>query len=193
MENTNEFSDLANMVLAPWIAKATALRACDRKVGGNQFRHAMATLGILIDYHYISPVTLKAAIIHDLIEDIPSTNMYELEHVDHDSPKVISLVLEVTRRAGESKPDFLKRIRNEGSKEAKIIKCADRISNLTDLHKGIFDKVYMESYINQTEEYVYPIALEVDKNMAFEINDLITRRRKLLISKTNKTEPIREI
>ena len=178
--NNDEFSALADMVLAPWIEKATDLRRFYRKVGGNQFRHSMATLAILIDYHYISPVILKAGIIHDLLEEIPYTNIFELENIDLDSAKVIPLALEVTRRGDESKTDFLQRIRTEGSREAKIIKCADRISNLTDLHIGIFDNDYVAGYLNQTEQYIYPIALEVDKDMAFEINDLITRRREML-------------
>ncbi|HNW90222.1 MAG TPA: hypothetical protein PKN48_11205 [Bacteroidales bacterium] len=181
MGYNDEFSDLAEMVLAPWIAKATALTACYRKVGGNQFRHAISTMGILIDYHYIDSVILKTAIIHDLIEDIPSTDINELKNIDTDSCQVIPLVLEVTRRDREEKHDFLKRIRFQGSREAKIIKCADRISNLTDLHQGIFDKAYMLHYIDQSEEYVYPMAQEEDEYMAFEIKDLIERRRKCLL------------
>lgn len=181
MGHKDEFSELAGMVLAPWIAKATALTSCYRKVGGNQFRHAISTMGILIDYHYIDPVILKAALIHDLIEDIPSTDINDLKNIDADSYKVIPLVFEVTRSAGEGKHDFLKRIRFQGSRQAKIIKCADRISNLTDLHQGIFDKAYMLDYINQSEEYVYPMAQEEDKHMAFEIKDLIDRRRKCLL------------
>ena len=33
-----------------------------------------------------------------------------------------------------AKADYLKRILEQGSRRAKILKCADRISNLTDLH-----------------------------------------------------------
>jgi len=61
---------LSEMVLAPWIQKATALIGAPRRVGGNQFRHAMATFAILLDYKFLDPVLLKASIIHDLIEDI---------------------------------------------------------------------------------------------------------------------------
>jgi hypothetical protein len=39
----------------------------------------MATLAILLDYKlFDNPVLLKAAVIHDLIEDIPETSQYEL-------------------------------------------------------------------------------------------------------------------
>lgn len=180
MDN-KEKDNLASMVLAPWIQKATALRGVRRKVGGNQLRHSMATLAILIDYHFINPVLLKAAICHDLIEDIRSTNIQELETVDKDAPQVIPLILEVTRREGEEKKDFLERIRTNGSREAKIIKVADRISNLTDLHKGIFDKEFIKKYIEETEEYIYPMALEINEYFAFEIKDLMEDRKKLLL------------
>jgi (p)ppGpp synthase/HD superfamily hydrolase len=183
MEHEHEFDCLAGIVLAPWIAKATALRWCRRKVGGNQFRHAMATLAILIDYHYIQPLLLKTAVIHDLIEDCPDIHISELESIDEDSPRIISLLHEVTRQQGEDKILFLNRIRYEGSPEARIIKCSDRISNLTDLHSFIFDNSYITFYLDQTEEYVYPMALETDTNMAFEISDLIHRRRQMLSKK----------
>ena len=68
MENF-EKDILAGMVIAPYLQKATALRGVKRYVGGNQFRHAFATLAILIDYHYMDSVLLKASVIHDLIEE----------------------------------------------------------------------------------------------------------------------------
>lgn len=139
----------------------------------------MATMAILVDYHHISSLILKSAIIHDLIEDIPSTNICELSVIDSDSPKVIILVSEVTRRHGEDKPSFLKRIKADGTREAKLIKCADRISNLTDLHD--FCRVdFIRSYLLETEEYIYPIADEVDSEMAFEIRDLVEKKKRFL-------------
>ena len=67
----SERRKLAKLVLAPYIQKATALIGKKRRVGGNQFRHAMATMAILVDYHYTGAVLLKAALIHDLFEDVP--------------------------------------------------------------------------------------------------------------------------
>lgn len=59
---------LRSLVLAPYIVKATALIGNAGYVGGNQFRHAFATLGILLDYKYFSnPVLLKPDfLIHQL-------------------------------------------------------------------------------------------------------------------------------
>jgi len=175
MENF-EKDILAGMVIAPYLQKATALRGVKRYVGGNQFRHAFATLAILIDYHYMDAVLLKASVIHDLIEDVKSTSYDEIRAIDKDGQKVLELVLEVTRRKPETKEDFLKRILIEGSDSAKILKCADRISNLTDLHSDIFDKDYIKSMIEDTRKWVVPMAQQVNKDMLFELLDLIKRR-----------------
>jgi len=175
MENF-EKEILADMVIAPYLQKATALRGVKRYVGGNQFRHAFATLAILIDYHYTDAVLLKASVIHDLIEDVKCTSYDEIRGIDKDGKQVLELVLEVTRRKSESKDEFLRRILLEGSPMAKTLKCADRISNLTDLHPDIFDKEYIKNMIADTKKWVVPMAEQVNKDMLFELQDLIKRR-----------------
>ncbi len=175
MENF-EKDILAGMVIAPYLQKATALRGVKRYVGGNQFRHAFATLAILIDYHYMDAVLLKASVIHDLIEDVKCTSYDEIRGIDKDGQQVLELVLEVTRRKPENKEEFLKRILMEGSDNAKILKCADRISNLTDLHPDIFDKEYIKNMIADTRKWVVPMAAKVNQDMLFELQDLLKRR-----------------
>lgn len=175
MENF-EKDILAGMVIAPYLQKATALRGVKRYVGGNQFRHAFATFAILIDYHYMDAVLLKAAVIHDLIEDVKCTSYDEIRAIDKDGQQVLELVLEVTRRKPETKEDFLKRILFEGSDSAKVLKIADRISNLTDLHPDIFDKEYIKNMIADTKKWVIPMAEKVNQDMLFELQDLLRRR-----------------
>jgi (p)ppGpp synthase/HD superfamily hydrolase len=175
----NDTEKLKNLVLAPYIIKATALIGRHRNVGGNQFRHAMATFAILLDYKLFDDyVLLKAAVIHDLIEDIPETDVQELRRIDEQANKVVDLVLELTRPGGMNKSAFLKNILEKGSFNAKILKVADRISNLTDLHRDHYSKAMMASYLNDTETFILPMALEVNKNMAIELKDLISLRRK---------------
>ena len=172
---------LKNLVLAPYIIKATALIGIQRGVGGNQFRHAMATMAILLDYKYFDDyVLLKAAVIHDLFEDVPSTNELDIRIIDGQADQVLELVKEVTRPCGVSKADYLKRILDHGSRRAKILKCADRISNLTDLHRGIKSDEQINGYLDQTEQYVIPMAKEVNEDMVKELADLVARRRKLI-------------
>ncbi len=177
----NDTEKLKRLVLAPYILKATALIGKERNVGGNQFRHALATMAILFDYKlFDNHVLLKAAVIHDLLEDIPDTDEHELRQIDEQANQVVDLVLEVTRPRGVSKANFLKRLLDQGSFNAKVLKVADRISNLTDLHRDHYTRRKMNAYLDQTEKYILPMALEVNSNMATELNDLITRRRKQL-------------
>jgi (p)ppGpp synthase/HD superfamily hydrolase len=177
--NNEETQQLQGMVFAPYIQKATELIGYSRKVGGNQFRHAMATLAILIDYHYTDEILLKGAIIHDLIEDTPQVNFDDIISIDHHGREVLNLVVEVSC-INETKIEYLARLKEKGSLRAKILKVADRISNLTDLHRDIFEEDYILNYLYETMQYVYPIALEVNEDMAFELKDLIDRRRRLL-------------
>ena len=163
-------------MLTPYILKATALRGLARKVGGNQFRHVMATFAILLDYHYSDGILLKASFIHDLFEDRRDTDRAEIAALDSDGPAVVALVEEVTRPPGESKETYLARIRDHGSQRAQILKVADRISNLTDLNTSVFPDDYVGRYIEQSRKFILPIARQVNADMAVEIADLIQRR-----------------
>ncbi len=175
MENFEEQA-LEQLVLAPYVQKSTALRGKYRYVGGNQFRHAFSTFAILLDYHYIDPVLLKASIIHDLFEDVKCVSPDEVINLDSDGQAVYDLVMEVTRKKSETKDEFLERVLKEGSEKAKVLKCADRISNLTDLHTDTFDKGFIKKYIDETKKWVLPMAKEVNPDMHFELSDLIRRR-----------------
>jgi len=177
----NDLDTLRNLVLAPYILKATALICVSRKVGGNQFRHSFSTLGILLDYKYFGDsVLLKASLLHDLLEDLPDTQVDEIRYIDHEARQVVDLVLEVTRRNEETKPQYLQRVLNTGSVRARILKCADRISNLTDLHRDTHPDQKISDYLNQTEQFIIPMAKQINADMVIELTDLITRRRDIL-------------
>ncbi|MCQ2597701.1 MAG: hypothetical protein MJ181_07610 [Treponema sp.] len=170
---------LRDTVLAPYMQLSTALIGKARHAGGNMFRHQMDTLAILIDYGYIDPVLLKASLVHDTIEDIKGFDPKLIECADSDGPEVLKLVLEVTKHEGEEKRNFLKRIIENGSQKAKILKCADRISNMISLGY-VTDTEFIERYCNETEFFLLPIAIEVDFNMYQELINLIITRRKFL-------------
>lgn len=173
--------NIRSITLAPYLIKATALIGKARHVGGNQFRHAFATLGILLDYKYFSnSVLLKASLVHDLFEDIPSTEKTALLNLDEDGEAVTKLVLEVTKHREESKATYLRRILKTGSMDVKTLKVADRISNLTDINRSIFTKEKIALYLNETEEYVVPMAEQVNDDMVLELRDLIKSRRLMI-------------
>jgi (p)ppGpp synthase/HD superfamily hydrolase len=141
------------------------------------FRHQLDTMATLIDYGYINSVLLKASIVHDLIEDIPDFNHNLILSTDFEGPNVYELVMEVTRYPKETKPEFLTRILETGSREAKILKVADRISNMISL--GFVNNVdFIRRYTEETVRYIIPIASEVNPAMLAELNSLVESRRK---------------
>lgn len=177
----NDVDNLKNLILAPYILKATALIGVSRLVGGNQFRHSFSTLGILLDYKYYGEsVLLKASLLHDLLEDIPESEVDEIKKIDHEGNAVVDLVLEVTKGKNESKPDYLQRLLSSGSTNALRLKCADRISNLTDLHSDTHSNQKISKYLDQTEKYVIPMARIVNEDMLLELTDLVYSRRTIL-------------
>ena len=145
---------LSDMRLAPYMQLATGLIGKARHAGGNMFRHQMDTLAILIDYGYIDSVLLKASIVHDTVEDIPDFDKNQIINADEEGQQVLDLVMEVTRRSNEDKRAFLHRILDTGSQKAKILKCADRISNMISLGY-VTDPKFIERYCDETEFFLF--------------------------------------
>lgn len=170
---------LRSIDLSPYMALSTELIRKARHAGGNMFRHQLATMAILIDYGYIDSALLKASLVHDCIEDVPDFDPSRIIMADSDGLEVHRIVLEVTRAETETKAAFLQRIINCGSQKAKILKCADRISNMTDLG-FVTDCAFISRYCDETEYYMLPMAIEIDYNMYLELIDLVISRRKYL-------------
>ena len=178
--DAEHLQQLQKIVLAPYMQIATNLIGKERHAGGNMFRHQMDTMAILIDYGYIDSTLLKASVIHDVVEDIPGFDQDIIINTDFEGQQVLDLVLEVTKREGEQKSQFLRRILVEGSQKAKILKCADRISNMISLG-FVTDEKFIERYCDETEFFIFPIALEVDYNMYQELISLVMTRRQYLV------------
>ena len=177
---------LKNLTLAPYIVKAMALIGVKRRGGSNMFRHQLSTMAILLDYKIIDPVLLKAAVIHDLFEDartMPGVTEEEIVRLDSDGPAVFALVNEVTIRVingiKEAKTDYLLRIMQSGSQRARILKLADRISNLTALG-FVHDVGFVKKYLEETRACILPHAEQVNPNMFRELSDLVENRGQLL-------------
>jgi (p)ppGpp synthase/HD superfamily hydrolase len=176
---TEEMMRIGGARLAPYIQAATVLIGKSREGGGNMFRHQIDTLGILLDYGYSDTALLKASIVHDVLEDVPDYNINNLLSIDFESHSVYELVQEVTRRSGETKAEFLTRIREKGSFNAKVLKVADRISNMISL--GFVNNVeFVSRYTDETERYIFPIAEDVNCHMIRELGHLVASRRKAL-------------
>ena len=170
---------LKQMHLAPYMQLATVLIGNLRRSGGNMFRHQIDTMAILLDYGYIDSVLLKASIIHDLIEDVPGFDRDRILEIDEESADVFKLVLEVTRRPIETKAEFLARIRDFGSDKARVLKSADRISNMISLGY-VTDIEFVRRYTDETESQVFSIAQLADGRMLEELKELVATRREYL-------------
>jgi len=170
---------LKGTFLAPYMQLATALIGKTRDGGGNMFRHQFDTMATLIDYGYIDSVLLKASIVHDLFEDVPDFNRNLLLQVDYESADVYELVMQVTRLPEETKPQFLTRILETGSRQAKVLKVADRISNMIALG-FVINTDFIHRYTEETVQFIFPIAEQVDKSMLSELKSLVSSRQKYL-------------
>lgn len=175
-------ASLGSITLAPYIVKATALIGVQRRGGSNMFRHQLSTMAILLDYKIVDPVLLKAAVIHDLFEDaagMPGVTREEITRIDADGPAVYDLVMEVTLRTvngvREPKPQYLIRVMTQGSPRARLLKLADRISNLTALG-FVHDQEFVAKYLDETRRYILPYAASVNPDMFRELSDLVDSR-----------------
>jgi len=164
-----------NINLWPYIELSRFLRTKKRKGNGNMFRHQLETFAILLDYGYEDPVLLKAALIHDLFEDGQKVGFSDFENVitvDEDGKEVYDLVKELSIRvennAEEPKDQFLERIMQVGSRRAKVLKLADRLSNIISLPSAN-DKHFIKRYIEETNLHILPYADEIDKKIAEEL------------------------
>jgi len=177
---------LSRITLAPYVVKAMALIGVGRRGGSNMFRHQLSTMAILLDYKISDPVLLKASVIHDLFEDaatLPGVSADEIMRIDADGPAVFALVMEMTLRVidgvKEPKRDYLLRIMQRGSWRAKVLKLADRISNLTALG-FVIDAAFVQRYLEETRAYILPFAEAISPDMFRELSDLVANRERLL-------------
>jgi (p)ppGpp synthase/HD superfamily hydrolase len=185
MEERDWVKDLMGIALAPYICKARALIGVPRRGGGNMFRHQMMALTVLLDYLEIDSVLLKAAVIHDIFEDahdMPGVTREDIVNIDAEGESVYNLVMEVTRhieKSGRKEPksQYLTRIMESGSSRAKILKLADRISNLISLGY-VHQRDFIERTLSDTREYILPYAKGINPDMDRELRDLISNRER---------------
>jgi (p)ppGpp synthase/HD superfamily hydrolase len=162
-------------IVWPYIELARHLIKIERKGFGNMFRHQLETFAILIEFGYDDPVLLKASLIHDLMEDGPQagfTDFNRISATDHDGQDVYGLVQELTRRTARGKEEpkavFLERIMQTGTRHARLLKLADRLSNVNSLF-STNNKEFIKRYCRETRDHIMPYADSIDKKIACEL------------------------
>ena len=176
--NESDFAQgLRYIALAPYIAKARGLIVVPGKGGANLFRHQLFTLTVLIDYGFMDPVLLKASVIHDLLENAAISQISnlkeEIRQIDADGPA--EMTIQTVNDVREPKSQYLSRIMTSGSNRAKILKMADRISNVTFLG-FVHSRNFVETYLAETRNEILPYAESINKDMFRELSDLVENR-----------------
>lgn len=150
------------------------------------FRHQISTMAILLDYKIVHPVLLKASVIHDLFEDaatMPGVSEDEIKRIDPDGPAVYELVMEVTIKVvdgiREPKCEYLDRVMKRGSDRAKVLRLADRISNIFALG-FVHDASFVKRYLRETRDHILPHAKAVNADMFRELSDLVANREQMV-------------
>ena len=150
------------------------------------FRHQLETFTILLEYGYHDRILLKASILHDFIEDgndLRNVLRQQIRELDKDGEEVLKLVEEMTIREKngieEPKSEYLTRIMTSGSNLAKVLKLADRISNVASL--AVINNIdFIKRYLKETMEFILPYAEQINKEMGIELKELIELKEKLV-------------
>jgi (p)ppGpp synthase/HD superfamily hydrolase len=116
-------------------------RGQKRKDGADYITHVMAVGNSLAGPCISSddPELICAGYLHDVIEDTPCTE--DTLRAEGFTERIISAVVAVSRRKGESYKDFILRVKDSGD-DAIRIKLADLAHNLSNLGPGAMRDKY---------------------------------------------------
>lgn len=155
-------------------AERTALRqalAFARARHGDQWRrgsetpywvHLVRVALELARWDRATPVLVQAALLHDVIEDTPSTSAEVLEGF---GPEVAGLVGWLTAPPGRdvaASAAYYARLAASGPPDAHVLKLADRIDNLRSIQAlvmrtGDRHRRWAGRYLERTQEHVVPL------------------------------------
>ncbi|MFW9989603.1 MAG: HD domain-containing protein [Candidatus Odinarchaeota archaeon] len=139
----------------PYVVHPIRITAILRAAGFNEFDHEDLII---------------AALFHDLLEDT-DTDLKEIE--SHFGTKISQIVIELTKpegAKGRKKDNWLENFINN-SKEAKVIKLADRIDNILDM-QDIWDAEKQRSYLDQAK-IILKSCGKANKQLAQKLDNLI--------------------
>ncbi len=147
------------------IAHALATAAHDgqrRRHGAPYIGHPRAVTAIATDLGYavglpLSDADRAAGILHDVIEDNAAyPEAVVAEHVGVDVAAQVSLLSKVGK--GDAVVvAYYARLMAEAPPTTKLLKVADRLHNLSELHKA-HDDAKLDEYVAETERFVVPLA-----------------------------------
>lgn len=111
-----------------------------------------------------------AALFHDLIED---TEVCEEDIANHFGKKIASIVKELSNPEHGNKEDHFRKLQ-DASYEAKVIKLADRIDNLSDIHSINWPIEKKRSYLKQGK-IILESCGEAHQDLADKLEEIIRK------------------
>jgi myo-inositol-1(or 4)-monophosphatase len=105
------------------------------------FVHLMDVVSILYKNDIIDEDLIVAGFLHDVVEDIEHTGVTENELRKEFGERVTYLVMSITERDKsktwlERKTESIEHLKT-ASKETKLLKCADKLSNIRDIYRDM--------------------------------------------------------
>jgi guanosine-3',5'-bis(diphosphate) 3'-pyrophosphohydrolase len=160
-----------------------AFRTKERDGGERYFEHLRAVALIVVVYMRVRDAdVIAAALLHDIIEDIPSWTHQRIKMEFNE--RVADLVWWLTKphlRRGWTKEDADRKYHRQlrrAPREVIIIKAADRLHNLMTIWKHDGERIARK--ISETVDFILPLA-EDHQLLIHELEDmlkLLERRRK---------------
>lgn len=158
----------------------------ERDGGGEFVDHPIRVALILLNELHISDRDLIiAALLHDVIEDAEKNETWiftwkSLRLVFGD--EVAELVDALTKRKpqGETRAQYFTRVR-QASRQARIIKLADRLDNVRELSSCDIEKQHW--YLKETREVMLPLARRTHPYLTQEIEIACEKTRERLAEK----------
>lgn len=127
-----------------------------RDDGQDYFNHCIDVANTLISFDIKNEDAICAALLHDLVEDIPDYTYLSLEKLFNTN--VANLVLSVTKEPGldyKKEKNIMRYLENISKNPfSSAIKTADRMHNMMTLQEKSFDARYRKAL--ETEKYYLP-------------------------------------
>lgn len=130
-----------------------------RRQGTPYYLHPVMVSNILKEKGFSDDYQL-VGLFHDLLEDTSATYSELLKLSNKEIADAVKLL---TKEDGYDIDEYISRIKNNDI--AKMVKLADRLHNLSEVH--LTDKDFQNKYIDETEKWYIPLA----KGTIFE-NDI---------------------
>jgi hypothetical protein len=121
---------------------------------------AKTAMYLIAEFHVTDMVTIKAALLHDTLED---TRISEDEILKTAGEETLKLVRIVTKQKGEGQIAYLTKIVESKDKRADLLKVADRIANLRSFrNKKVrqLNPFFVLEYYKKTRDFFFKNFLE---------------------------------